>query len=254
MAHSRYEYVRDFETNDKLLPNTWIVIRLDGRGFCRFSSVHAFKKPNDTRSLNLMNDVASRVLQEFPDIILAYGNSDEYSFIFRKTTQLYERRTSKLVSVIASFFTSNYVFLWSHHFSNTILTYPPSFDARAILYPSEQNIRDYLSWRQVDCHINNLYNTTFWALVQKGGLSTTDAEKALIGTQASDKNELLFTRFGINYNNEHNMFKKGTLLLRDHSIDNQTQQNQKNNKKVIHILHVDIIGNNFWNERPSLLY
>ncbi len=28
-------------------------------------------------------------------------------------------------------------------------------------------------------HINNLYNTTFWTLVQKGGLTTTQAEERL---------------------------------------------------------------------------
>lgn len=28
-------------------------------------------------------------------------------------------------------------------------------------------------------HINNLYNTTFWALVLKGGISNTEAEKEL---------------------------------------------------------------------------
>lgn len=28
-------------------------------------------------------------------------------------------------------------------------------------------------------HINNLYNTTFWAMVQKGGISNTDAELEL---------------------------------------------------------------------------
>lgn len=28
-------------------------------------------------------------------------------------------------------------------------------------------------------HINNLYNTTFWALQQKGGISATEAEKEL---------------------------------------------------------------------------
>lgn len=28
-------------------------------------------------------------------------------------------------------------------------------------------------------HINNLYNTTFWALQQKGGMSGTEAEKEL---------------------------------------------------------------------------
>lgn len=28
-------------------------------------------------------------------------------------------------------------------------------------------------------HINNLYNTTFWALVQKGDMGTAEAEEAL---------------------------------------------------------------------------
>lgn len=32
------------------------------------------------------------------------------------------------------------------------LTAPlPSFDGRAVQYPSVQNLRDYMSWRQVDC-------------------------------------------------------------------------------------------------------
>lgn len=51
------------------------------------------------------------------------------------------------------------------------LLYPPVFDARCVCYPSLQTIRDYLSWRQADCHINNLYNTCFWALVDSGGMS-----------------------------------------------------------------------------------
>ena len=33
MAKSRFEYVKKFEQDDRLLPATWIVIRLDGRGF-----------------------------------------------------------------------------------------------------------------------------------------------------------------------------------------------------------------------------
>lgn len=34
------------------------------------------------------------------------------------------------------------------------------------------------------------------------------------GTVSSDKNEILFKRFGINYNNEDEMFKKGSVLYR----------------------------------------
>ena len=56
---------------------------------------------------------------------------------------------------------------------------PPSFDCRAVCYPSMGNVRDYFAWRQVDTHINNLYNTAFWALVLKGGLSRQEADAEL---------------------------------------------------------------------------
>lgn len=67
-------------------------------------------------------------------------------------------------------------------------------------------------------HINNLYNTTFWTLVQQGGLENRVAEKELSGTVSADKNEILFKRFGINYNNEPAIFKKGSVLYRDVSF------------------------------------
>lgn len=69
---------------------------------------------------------------------------------------------------------------WPDFFPDTPLTRPyPTFDGRTVLYPNQHILRDYLSWRQADCHINNLYNTTFWTMVLKGGMSNTDAEEAL---------------------------------------------------------------------------
>lgn len=35
MANSRFEYVRNFELPDPLLPETWIVVRIDGRAFTK---------------------------------------------------------------------------------------------------------------------------------------------------------------------------------------------------------------------------
>ncbi|KAF2820152.1 Thg1-domain-containing protein [Ophiobolus disseminans] len=216
MANSKYEYVRLFEQPDNLLANTWIVVRIDGRGFSKLTTRYEFVKPNDRNAADLMNAAAEAVMKELPDLVLAYGNSDEYSFVFHKDCALFERRASKLTTTITSTFTSYYVFLWSQYFPDKPLAPPlPSFDGRAVCYPSDFNLRDYMSWRQVDCHINNLYNTTFWALVQQGGMDARDAEQRLSGTVSSDKNEILFKEFGINYNNEPECFKKGTVLYRD---------------------------------------
>ena len=35
MANSKYSYVKHFETDDGLLPDCWIVVRVDGKGFTK---------------------------------------------------------------------------------------------------------------------------------------------------------------------------------------------------------------------------
>jgi hypothetical protein len=35
MACSQFEYVKQYETDDRLLPGCWIVLRLDGKGFTK---------------------------------------------------------------------------------------------------------------------------------------------------------------------------------------------------------------------------
>jgi tRNA(His) guanylyltransferase len=80
----------------------------------RFSNKYAFEKPNDRRALDLMNAAAKAVMTELPDIVIAYGISDEYrsflplpsipslqktpslircSFVFHKSCALFERRS-----------------------------------------------------------------------------------------------------------------------------------------------------------------
>jgi tRNA(His) 5'-end guanylyltransferase len=135
--------VRLFEQPDTLLANTWIVVRIDGRGFSKYVCVlrfvlyfesvgqilvpgHAgtrctrraiaqfeimasgsqigcdnalnrilpqlmrrtrlttkykFVKPNDRNALDLMNAAAEAVMKELPDLVLAYGNSDEFRYV-----------------------------------------------------------------------------------------------------------------------------------------------------------------------------
>lgn len=79
MAGSRFAYVRSYEALDAVLPNTFMLVRLDGKGFHRFSDTYAFAKPNDARALELMNHAAAYVVESFrPEIVLAFGESDEY--------------------------------------------------------------------------------------------------------------------------------------------------------------------------------
>lgn len=58
----------------------------------RFASKYSWEKPNDRRALELMNNAAEAVVSEMPDLVVAYGISDEFSFVFHKTCTLFERR------------------------------------------------------------------------------------------------------------------------------------------------------------------
>jgi tRNA(His) guanylyltransferase len=225
MANSKFSYVKQFERSNDLLPHTYIVVRIDGRGFTSFCDVHGFEKPNDLRGIKLMSECAKEVMKSFNEIVIAYGDSDEFSFAFKRSAKVFNRREDKILSCALSLFSSSYVFHWSKYFPDTPIAKIPSFDSRIVLYPSLEDLQSYLSWRQCDCHINNLYNTTFWALVQKGGLSQTEAHQRLKGTFSKDKNEILHRDFGINYNQIEEIYKKGTILIR--MGDNKKKKEKK---------------------------
>lgn len=66
MANSRYEYVREYEqaTDVRLLPDSFVVVRVDGQCFHRFTKDHDFVKPNDKRQVQTM------VLEKFSMILI----------------------------------------------------------------------------------------------------------------------------------------------------------------------------------------
>lgn len=128
------------------------------------------------------------------------------------------------------------------------LTGVPSFDGRAVIYPSAREIRDYFAWRQADTHINNLYNTVFWALVQDGQ-TEHEAHETLKGTVSSDKHEMLFSRFGINYDKLPAFFRKGTTLVWVPEPPPPDRPARTKPRLHMRTLHVDIIGDDFWTEQ-----
>jgi tRNA(His) guanylyltransferase len=97
---------------------------------------------------------------------------------------------------------------------------------------------------------------------------------------SSDKNEILFSRFGINYNNEAEIYKKGSVVYRQYQlVDPSTEptgtvaheedqepayarelsRNQQDKlrklrrKAQVVVDHVDIIKDEFWQRRPWIL-
>ena len=147
MANSKFSYVKEFERSTVCLPNTFMMVRIDGRGFTSFCDIHGFLKPNDIRGISLMNKAAKEVMKNFSDIVIAYGDSDEFSFVFRKSAKVFNRREDKILSCVLSLFSTSYVFHWTRYFPESPLKKVPSFDARLVIYPSLTDIQNYLSWR-----------------------------------------------------------------------------------------------------------
>uniref|UniRef100_A0A7C9EA67 tRNA(His) guanylyltransferase n=1 Tax=Opuntia streptacantha TaxID=393608 RepID=A0A7C9EA67_OPUST len=257
MANSKYEYVKSFEAQDKIMLPNLIVARIDGRNFRRFSEIHQFEKPNDRRALKLMKACAAALMEEYPDIVFSYGFSDEYSFVFKKDSKFYQRRESKILSLLVSFFTAVYTMKWTEFFPHQDLLYVPSFHAQIIRCPTVEVLQTYLAWRQNNCHLNNQFDTCFWKLVEIGK-NENEAHEILKGTQKQERNELLFQQFGVNYKNIHPMFRQGTCLFKAQVEDViKYKENgdpvKRLRRKVIKVRSENIASKNLWNQHPCLV-
>jgi len=69
---------------------------------------------------------------------------------------------------------------------------------------------------------------------------------------AGDKNEILFSQFGINYNKENDQLKKGTTIIKVKETIQMENEESKTRTKVVE-LSCDIIGDKFWADYPHLL-
>lgn len=238
LDETRFSYLKHYEAEETLLNDAYLVVRIDGRAFTPFCQVHPILRPIDDRLLRLMNHCGRKVMEKYEDIIFGFGQSDEFSFILKKSSQLFDRKRDMILSSMVSTFTASFVSLWRHYFPDTKLQYPPSFDARAVLYSHFKVIRDYLSWRQADSYINCMYNYTLCALMRTG-LDGPTATERLNGTISSQKLEIL-RQHGIEFSELPIEHKQGITLIRTSSSE------------IIESTE-DMIPDAFWDKYKKLL-
>jgi tRNA(His) guanylyltransferase len=171
----------------RLVPGAWVVLRLDGRGFSKFTASR-FEKPFDERFHGLMVHTAGVLLEEL-GAIYAYTESDEISLLFRPSWGLFDRELEKVISVSAGTASATFTLACEEL---------AHFDSRAWLGPRRKHVLDYFRWRQDDAGRCALHGWCYWTL-RKEGKSVKEATTALRGQGVSAKNELLF-RHGINFN------------------------------------------------------
>ncbi len=183
----------------RLLPGAWVVIRVDGRGFSRFTQ-SKFEKPFDPEFHRVMVRAASALLEGLHGIY-AYTESDEISVLFPPNWDLFDRSLEKVVSISASIASSTF----THAYGSIV-----NFDSRVWLGVDKSQVVDYFRWRQADATRCALNGWCYWTL-RKAGETAAKATAMLDGRSVAFKNELLF-QHGINFNELPTWQRRGVGL------------------------------------------
>jgi tRNA(His) guanylyltransferase len=237
MVNSRFEYVKDFEREERLLRDTFIVVEVHGSRFKSFCSHLSLSLPYDDRLIRLFATAARSTMENFFDIEVSLGYSDNFYFVFDRSASLFNRRRDKILSNLISFFTSAFVFHWTSFFTFPIPE-PPDFFGRLTLFPRRILVKEFLMAKQQDAATTCITEYVKEVLV-RSGQPADEAFGTAIGLSFTDQNELLF-RHGINFNSLPAWHKRGKLLIRE--------------KKIIETSD-DLFATkpDFWKKHPKLL-
>ena len=183
---------------------TYGIVRIDGKAFHTFTK--SLEKPYCQPLVDSMDAAAMSLCKEMMGCRLAYGQSDEYSFLFTdlatdQTEMWFDGNIQKIASVSSSIFTA--------HFNNVWAAMAPKseklamFDARVFVIPNRQDVMQYFLWRQLDASRNSLSMLA----------SCHFSHKELHAKTAKDKHDMLHGK-GINWNDMATSFKRGRVIRR----------------------------------------
>ena len=202
-------------SNYKLLPNSYVLVMLDGRSFSNLIK-NKFEKPFDKDFIDMMNQTAQYVCENVEGAKLAYVQSDEISLVITDfdtptTDAFFGYRFNKLTSIIASLATGK--------FNQLMLQYNLS------KYNNKQNVDDVVKFIekqnlcQFDCKVWNVptLNDVFaWFLYRQidcvrnskqQAAQTFISHKNLMNLNVDAQIKLLFEQKGIDWN-EYSMDEK----------------------------------------------
>ncbi|MBV9865099.1 MAG: hypothetical protein JO316_07090 [Abitibacteriaceae bacterium] len=171
----------------RLVPGAWVVIRVDGRGFSRFTEKH-FQKPCDERFRDYMLQTAQVLLEELTGLYV-YTESDEISILIKPNWNLFDRGWEKAVSISAGIASAAFT-----HACGKVA----HFDSRVWLGVNEDAVVDYFRWRQSDAQRCALNGWCYWTL-RNTGVNVRQATKRIEKLSVAAKQELLL-EYGITFN------------------------------------------------------
>ena len=182
-----------------ILPELYMVARLDGRSFTRLTKeICQFEAPFDTKFRDLMVNTVKHLMNCGFRVVYGFTESDEISLLFHPDESTFGRKVRKYNSILAGEASAAF---------SIGLGQIAAMDCRMIPLPNIDRVQDYFQWRQEDAHRNALNSHCYWML-RKEGDSVQTATKKLEGQSVAFKNELLFSR-GINFDTLPSWQKRG---------------------------------------------
>lgn len=188
-------------TRVTLPPRTYTIIRIDGKAFHTFT--RGMERPYSKPLMDAMDTAAIHLCKQAMGCRLAYGQSDEYSFLLtdferHETEPWFGGGIQKIASVSASIFTAHF----NRVFGGDRMAV---FDSRVFSIPSLEEVENYLIWRQQDATRNSIQMLS----------SCHFSHKELMHKNTSVQQEMLHSK-GINWNDCAVAFKRGRVIRKDH--------------------------------------
>jgi len=205
-------------TNYKIAQRLPIIGRIDGKAFHTLTKRLKCDKPFDERLSEIMAESTRFLSTQVQGCVLSYTQSDEISFVIRTdqnqdTQSWFGNRIQKVVSVATS--------IVSAMFNKLLEDEDPlaMFDCRVWYMPNLVEVQNYFVWRQRDCVKNSISSAACYEIAK-----ATDSSGIQYGRKRTDhmlhklnqnqRQELLFNKAKINWNNYPDKFKRGVVSFR----------------------------------------
>ena len=192
-------------TSQKAMKGIPLLARLDGKAFHTFTK--GLNRPYDERLSKCMIET-TKYLVEKTHALIGYTQSDEISLVWHLEAGsvsefMFDGKIQKLVSTLAGMASSKFAKLIAKNIPEKE-DEVPVFDCRVWQVPTKEIAADAFKWRELDATKNSISMAAH----------TYFSHGSLQGLNGSQKQELLFSGKGINWNYYPAFFKRGTYVQR----------------------------------------
>ena len=212
------QYYRSL-TDYRILPNSNILVMLDGKKFSTLIK-NNFKKPFDDTFIDMMNRTAQFLCNNVQGVKFAYTQSDEISLLITdydtpNTDTPFGGRICKLQSLLASLATSEFnrwFTIWNLNKCKDNVDVGKfiskmkmaQFDCKVWTVPSLNDAYAWFHYRQIDC-IRNSKQQTAQTYLPNTQLLNLDTDKQI---------EMCKNESGIDWNSFEDIYKYGRFVYK----------------------------------------